>query len=86
MAGWPQVMEIMEVMELSWNFFSSGISHGISDFYPKVMEKSWSFYKADRLIFFSQYIFVILLTSFILLKPISCILHCLFKGFFDRIK
>jgi len=45
-------MEIMEVMELSWNFFSSGISHGIPHFCPKVMEKSWSFYKADIILFF----------------------------------
>jgi len=62
-------MEIMEVMELSWNFFSSGISHGIPDFGPKVMEKSWSFYKADIILSFPQFIFAILLTRFILLKP-----------------
>ena len=42
-AGWPQVMEILEVMEKSWNFIWSGKSHRKQGFFEKVMQKSWNF-------------------------------------------
>ena len=35
--GWPQVMEILEVMENSWNFICSGKSHGKQALFEKVM-------------------------------------------------
>jgi len=37
-ARWPLVMEFLEVMEKSWNFFWSGKSHGKPNFLGKVME------------------------------------------------